>query len=188
MELSEFLDSLGETAAMFKEYKRQRKAFRKKLSNELVEFFYAKDTAYTARRSATEEALQEIAQRYAIDVLESLNLVEYRQREGLPGKKENAVPKLKTKAESEKELQAFLHLIPSENLEYAKQVHWESFEEQQERDIFLLDIHRIMKRILVDSYQEYVMELDSDYLRLLDSYIYTAAYSFADECSEILEA
>ena len=187
MELSEFLESLGERAAMFKEYKRQQEAFCRQLSGELVEFFYAKDKAYMAHRGVTEKAIKEIAQRYAIDVLESLNLVEYRQREGLPGKKENAVPKLKTKAESEKEFEAILHLIPPENLEYAKQVHWESFEEQQEHDTFLLDIHRIMKKVLADCYQDSILALDSEYLRLLDSYIYTTAYSFADECFEILE-
>ncbi len=98
------------------------------------------------------------------------------------------VPTLKSRKESEKELKELIKLIPHADVEYLKKIHWEEYRHQKQHENFILNVFKKMKEVLVEYYEENLMEFDGKYLRLLDGELYYfGAWEFVQEYYEIVK-
>ncbi|MGC9353339.1 MAG: hypothetical protein ACP5D9_05850 [Mariniphaga sp.] len=184
----EFLNEIRKGEERIKQAEETSEAFLNELTERLVEYVYNWYPEYQTRRSATEKQIASVAEEYAGEVIQLFDSISYHSKKGEPVDKKHTIPKPHSREQSEKELQEILKIIPEKNHEYMKQIHWEDFEEQQHHEGFLFEAHRLMKKILTDYYPNEIMELEADYFRMLDSFLYyLGASMFVDKCYEILE-
>ena len=122
-----------------------------------------------------------------------LSIVVSSQESGQPFKGENRPPKVKSKSESQKELQTFIAQIKKvevateKDLAYAEEIHWEGYADEIKHQQFNKGLHDKAKDMLVEFYEEDILALEGDYLRMLDSYTYQLAiFSFSETVYAIL--
>jgi len=186
MTIEEFLRFLEESDKNTKYTRKIRKEFKEKLVNELCAFI--KENYPGKKPVQIPEKLKNQAKWCAIFALESIEDAMVAQEKNKPCYISNAKPKVTSKAESEKELQDFLRQIPEKHHAYATRMHWEDYEEVRVHQLFLKGLHDKIKEVLVEFFQDEILELKGDYLRLLDEDTYLLALDpFIDKIYDHLE-
>ncbi len=184
MNPEEFLDFIRKSDREIKEARKLEKALKKRLSEELFNFIFAHYTSYEPYRTSLSAQLKIQCDYCSSRVLDMLSIVISSQESGQPFKGENRVPKVKSKSESQKELQTFIaqikevEAVTEEDLAYAEEIHWEDYADEIKHQQFKKGLHDKAKDILVEFYEEDILALEGDYLRMLDSYTYQLAISW----------
>ncbi|MBE0651679.1 MAG: hypothetical protein IH595_12680 [Bacteroidales bacterium] len=143
---------------------------------------------WQSSRSATIDKIKEITEEAVEEVIQLLYTLSDDCEKGKPVGNKYPVPKPETREEAEMKLYERKKDYPEEDHEYLEQIHWEDFEWEQQRDGFLFETHRLMKKALTDHYLDDILELEADYLRELDSHVYyITAHPFVDECYQIMD-
>ena len=160
----------------------------KKLSKELYDFVFDYYPIYLRKQDELSEKLKEYANQYAKKALDDLGMIDYYVSKNITYKSKYPVRKPQTRQESLKDLQELVDLCPDEDKEYAEKIHWESFYETQEAELFDKGIHDKVKEILVEFYGDEILELRSDLLRMIDSYTHTTVYQYIEDVYVLLES
>ncbi|WP_075590813.1 hypothetical protein [Labilibacter marinus] len=181
MDPEEFLNFIKKSDRELKEAMAIEKAFKKKLSEELFRFVFEYYPEFEVYRTKVSAELKDKCAYCSARMLDMLSNVISSQKDNTPFKEGSRAPKVKTRAESEKELQAFIAQINEikgdfeADIAYAEEIHWEDYEEEIKHQRFKKELHDKAKEILVEFYEEDVLALEADYLRMLDSYTYSLA-------------
>jgi hypothetical protein len=184
MNKEEFLNFLNNSQTDLEAAEKHAEAFIKKLSEELYSLVFSYYPEFAPYSKTVSKKVKEFACQCAQQVFENFDTVVYYQINNKPYTSKSSVPKPKTLAESEKELNELIELFPDDK-EYAIQVHTESFNETNRTELFRQQTHNKVKEVLVKFYEETILDLKSDYLRMLDNYTYyLATFPFIDHFYE----
>ena len=169
----EFLKLLDEFTERLKEYIETRERFVEKLTNELCA--YIKEHYPRKKPVQIPDKLKSETKWCAIFAFESFEHVMKYQSKNKPYQPRHNFSIVTSKEESEKELQEFLRQIPEKHHEYAIKMHWEDYEEKRVIQLFHKGLHNKIKEVLVDFFEDDILEMKSEYLRQLDEYTYLSA-------------
>ena len=189
MDKEEFLDSLNNFLESIRLSKEIETEFKNKLAFRLYTFVFDFYPSFKDVEKSVYQDFNALCQQCASDALSALSSAEYNEEKQMLYQNKNNAPKIKTKEESQKELDDLIKqlttsdaVISKDDLEYLEKIHWSDYENEVKVQAFHKGLHDIAKATLVDFYEENIQGLESDYLRLLDGYTYLLAiYPFIDE-------
>ncbi|WP_289054377.1 hypothetical protein [Carboxylicivirga marina] len=164
------------------EHERIGKAFLSQLKADLILYVLDERPLVKQYYAEVAEQLIEIADKTARQVFDDFDLALSINSNKMNVDEYSGVRKPKTKQEAELKLKAEIAKIPNCDEEVFAEIFWESFEQEQKREWFIYKAYSKMKEVLVKYYEDLILSLDSKYLRILDSYLFTTAYNdFSDE-------
>ncbi|MBI9068261.1 MAG: hypothetical protein JEZ09_13290 [Salinivirgaceae bacterium] len=185
MDKNEFLEFLRKSKENIEASRVREQAFFEKLARALQTLVFEQYPEYQSKQNKVSELLHEKSLLCASKVLDALGMAIYNQKNKISFNTKSKIIKPQTREESEKELQELINLYPNADIEYLKQVHWESFYERQRPALFHSCIHNKSKEILVEFYEDDILELSADGLRQIDSTIfYLAVCPFVEDFFE----
>lgn len=162
------------------------KAFHKRAKELLASFPLEYWEHNSSEREVLKLPLQKLAVKYSSKAFDCFDLVSWLFFTKEKPSKEPAIPPVKTREEAGEQLMLKLKNI-HEDKEYYCQVFWEIFEEKRKRDLFFQGLHKEIKRILTDYYEEDILSFDGDVIRSLNGALYFRVVSpFIDEYFELV--
>ncbi|WP_282040077.1 hypothetical protein [Saccharicrinis aurantiacus] len=168
MDLQEFYEEIRNLCEALDNYCKERDSFTADLSLKLCNYA----THLYPQLLENEESLNQIKDES--DIL-SLMAFEYycdstdTDDSILFQKTESYIPKITTLAESEVELQEFLSFIPQSKHAYAKQIHWDEYEQEIKRQKLRKDAHDLVKSVLIAHFEEEITEFNSSEFHYLNN-------------------
>lgn len=188
MDKYEFLDFVKRSQEKIEASAKYEKAFVKKLTIELFEFIFNYYPKYVPYRDKVTSKLKVLSNNCAKEIIENLGSALYYQRKNLPYKSKSGAKHPTTREESEKKLNELKKIVPKEEHEYLEEIHWEEFESSLRTEMFHVGLHNKAKEIMVDFFEEDILSLNGDCLRLLNDYTYLlSVYPFVDDVFSLLE-
>lgn len=187
MDKEEFLNFLSQTTKEFKEYLELKEKFMKDLADQLNSFAHNRFASLSTNKTNSEKVKQE-AEICAMMAIDSYNITLELINEDTEYVPEFRAPKLKTRSESEKELNDFLKIIPEEDYEYAAEIHWADYKHEIVVQQVKIDIHNLIKSLIVKYFEEAILEFSSQYFHHLDDHTFIhATFPFIDAVFECID-
>lgn len=164
------------------------KLFRKELNSELYNTTIKYWEAYEKVQPIGAEPLKALAEKYTSETFNCLDYVLWMARENTQTNQPLGVPQPYTKQQAERQLTNELKSLDKKHHKAYTEIFWDEFEHEQQTKNFVFTIYHTMKKALSERYFNYLVDLEGDCLRVLDSQIYyMAASEFADEYYTIIE-
>jgi hypothetical protein len=157
-----------------------QKKYHKQMPEALVALVLEHLPELLEEKEKFEKIIFPIAQNYTDEIWEDFNVADGIQH-SKKGVKIYKVPKPKTKAEEEQKLLSELQKLPKECHDDYREVFWETREQINANESFVLAVHQKMKEVFAAIYLDDVLSLDSDYLRYFDRSLYFLANQFVQE-------
>jgi hypothetical protein len=183
MDKDEFLNFLNQSN--FGEFFALKNKFQSDLSTQLSTFILQRHSAIKNNPSLLSQLTEasEICAMMAFDALQRTLRRTEKPHQYVPF---NIVPKLKTREESLPDLDELLKLTPETEHTYVKQIHWEEFEYRNQAQQYKIDIHNLIKKVMVAHFEEDILELEGQNFLFLDEYIFMlATESFIEKTYEL---
>jgi|GEM_PF-5232973 len=176
-EKADFYDRMGR---MLENYVKTRNSFEEKLTNELCQ--YVSENHPDKKGIKIPEELKESARKYAWIAYEILGDAIEAQNKGEPYNFKSTFSIVKSDEEIEKQIEKILPDFPEEKWETIRKGFWEEYKEIRVWELFEKGIHDKIKEVLVEFFEDSILELESEYLQQLedDTYLLVAWHFFQD--------
>lgn len=185
MNKNEFLNFLNESGDEFNDYLAARDNFRKDLSNQLTQFILGVYSTFNDDSDKLSKLKKE-SDMCASRAFDSLERTFSQQKSGQQYKQSTKLPQLISNEELQEEIAELQNLVPEEDYEYVEQICLEDFEHLNRVQQFKINIHNLVKKVLVDHFEEDILELDGQYFRYLDDNLFLmASFDFIDMVFEL---
>ena len=176
-EKADFYDRMGR---MLENYIKIRNSFEEKLANELCN--YVKENHPDKKPVEIPEKLKESARGYAWIAYEVLGDAIEAQKKGEPYTFKRTCSIVKSDEEIEKKINEILPEFPEEKWETIRKGLWEEYKRSRVYELFQKGIHDKIKEVLVEFFEDSILELEGEYLQQLedDTYLLVAYHFFQD--------
>lgn len=186
MKTDKFLYKISQIMKDFKAYMDAREDFIKDMSAQLTEFI-VKDNPALQNDSDKLCKLKELSDTYALMALEAFRTTLKKQESGEGYERCDTLPALKTRETAQQEINKILQQSPAENHEFVKEMMWKHFEQNNQWEQYQIDVHNLFKKVLIDHFEEDILQFDSQYFHCLDEGLFLlATYSFIKESSDFI--
>lgn len=168
MDIQDFLDNLNKLNSDFKEYFEAKQNFIADLSSKLCSYASKLIPNLDKNKKALTHIKKE-AEMAALMTFEYFINTHDRKDSLFAKETKSYIPKVKSRAESEIELQDFLKVIPTTEHIYATQFHWKEYEYEKEHQQKQKDTHDIVKSVLVQHFEEEILLFSSENFHYLNN-------------------
>jgi len=166
-ELADFFKRMGQ---MLEDFMDTRNSFAEKLANELCD--YVSKNHPDKKPVQIPEELKERAKGYALVAYECIADAAHAQENNEPYDRKDKISIITTDEEIEEHLREAKHYFPEEDWETIKKVMLEDYEAMRVYELFEKGIHDKVKEVLVKYFEDTILELKSEYLKLLEDFTY----------------
>ncbi|MBI9069046.1 MAG: hypothetical protein JEZ09_17245 [Salinivirgaceae bacterium] len=187
MDIPDFLDNLNKLSSELHEYLETQKNFRADLSSKLCNYA-CKQFPILNKNTIALNHIKKEADMSALMAFEYFIKTLDIKDSQFAQKTKSYLPKVKSQAESEIELQDFLKEIPLADHEYATKIHWEEYEYEKQSQQIKKTTHDIVKSVLVQHFEEDILLLNSERFRYLNNITWIlAAEPFLEKVFECVD-
>lgn len=188
MSAEEFLNHIRKFEELEATYKKKYEGFHLKLPKELAEIVYTRLPGVESKHKNLKSEVLKIGETYVREIWEWYNHAYSSYFNNQTVNNSYSAQKPQTKAEANKRLELNIKDLP---LQYHKEfieMFWESYDEEHVHDLYKYAFFLKMKEVFAEFYLDDILELESDYLRYLDSSIYLMCSDrFIEEIYELFE-
>ncbi|MEF8846595.1 MAG: hypothetical protein V5A59_14070 [Bacteroidales bacterium] len=182
-EKADFFDRMGR---MFENYMKTRNSFEEKLTNELCQ--YITENHPDKKGVEIPDALKESARSYAWIAYEVLGDAIKAQEKGEPYNFKRTCSILKSDEEIEKQIDKILPDFPEEKWETIRKGIWDEYKKSRVYELFQKGIHDKIKEVLVEFFEDSILELEGEYLQQLEDDTYLlVAWHFIQDMNKYLK-
>jgi hypothetical protein len=186
MNPEELADYFKRMAQMLEGFMATRNSFAEKLAKELCD--YVSKNHPDKKPVQLPEELIKRAKQYALVAYECFAAVTQTQENNDPYDRKEPIYKITSDEEIEQHLREAKHDFPEEDWEGIKKVMLEDYESMRAYELFEKGIHDKVKEVLVEYFEDTILELKSEYLKLLEDLTYIlVASSFFQDVHKYLE-
>lgn len=173
-------DFYGRMGRMLEDYMKTRNSFEEKLTNELCQ--YVSENHPDKKGVEIPEELKESARKYAWIAYEILGDAIEAQEKGEPYNFKRTCSIVKSDEEIEKKIDEILPEFPEKKWETIRKGLREEYKKFRVYELFQKGIHDKIKEVLVEFFEDSILELESEYLQQLedDTYLLVAWHFFQD--------